>query len=84
MNHHAEIAIAIATKKSMMKIQTKSVMITPPLTQIWQSSKYLVRTTRLLGSINDDGKKTKIVQTFEIIKKQVPKAVAQRKAMLKF
>ena len=34
MNHHAEIEIA-----SMMKIQTKSVMITP-LTQIWQSFKY--------------------------------------------
>jgi len=35
-------------------------------------------------SINDDGKKTKIVRTFEIIKKQVPKAVAQRKALPKF
>ena len=34
MNHHAEIEIA-----SMMKIQTKSVMITP-LTQIWQNFKY--------------------------------------------
>jgi len=35
-------------------------------------------------SINDDGKKTKIVRTFEIIKKQVPRAVAQRKALPKF
>lgn len=35
-------------------------------------------------SINDEGKKTKIVRTFEIIKKQVPRAVAQRKALPKF
>ena len=35
-------------------------------------------------AINDDGKKVKIVRTFEIIKKQVPKAVAQRKALAKF
>ena len=35
-------------------------------------------------SINDDGKKIKIVRTFEIIKKQVPKSVAQRKALGKF
>ena len=35
-------------------------------------------------SINDDGKKIKIVRTFEIIKKQVPKSVAMRKALDKF
>merc|ERR1712110_501619 len=35
-------------------------------------------------SINDDGKKQKIVRTFEIIKKRVPKSVAQRKALPKF
>jgi len=35
-------------------------------------------------STNDDGKKMKIVRTFEIIKKQVPKAVASRKALPKF
>jgi len=35
-------------------------------------------------STNDDGKKTKIVRTFEIIKKQVPKAVASRKLLPKF
>lgn len=35
-------------------------------------------------AINDDGKKVKIVRTFEIIKKQVPRAVAQRKALAKF
>lgn len=35
-------------------------------------------------SINEDGKKLKIVRTFEIIKKQVPKSVAQRKALPKF
>merc|ERR1712110_467295 len=35
-------------------------------------------------SINDDGKKQKIVRTFEIIKKQVPKAVASRKILPKF
>ena len=35
-------------------------------------------------SINDDGKKIKIVRTFEIIKKQVPKSVAHRKALAKF
>merc|ERR1712218_446338 len=35
-------------------------------------------------SINDDGKKIKIVRTFEIIKKRVPKSVAQRKALPKF
>ena len=35
-------------------------------------------------AINDDGKKIKIVRTFEIQKKQVPKAVAQRKALAKF
>jgi len=35
-------------------------------------------------SINDDGKKTKIVRTFEIVKKRVPKAEAHRKALPKF
>ena len=35
-------------------------------------------------SINDDGKKVKIVRTFEIIKKRVPKAVALRKTLPKF
>jgi len=35
-------------------------------------------------STNDDGKKIKIVRTFEIIKKQVPKAVASRKLLPKF
>ena len=35
-------------------------------------------------SINDEGKKVKTVRTFEIIKKQVPKAVAERKALPKF
>ncbi len=35
-------------------------------------------------SINDEGKKIKIVRTFEIIKKQVPKSVARRKALPKF
>merc|ERR1711862_325805 len=35
-------------------------------------------------SIDDDGKKTKIVRTFEIVKKKVPKSVAQRKALPKF
>jgi len=35
-------------------------------------------------STNDDGKKMKIVRTFEIIKKQVPKAVASRKVLPKF
>ena len=35
-------------------------------------------------AINDDGKKVKIVRTFEITKKQVPKAVAHRKALPKF
>lgn len=35
-------------------------------------------------SIDDDGKKVKIVRTFEIIKKQVPKSVAQRKLLPKF
>lgn len=35
-------------------------------------------------SIDDDGKKVKIVRTFEIIKKQVPKSVAQRKSLPKF
>merc|ERR1711983_300494 len=35
-------------------------------------------------SINDDGKKTKIVRTFEIITKRVPKSVAQRKLLPKF
>merc|ERR1711963_719624 len=35
-------------------------------------------------STNEDGKKIKIVRTFEIIKKQVPKAVASRKLLPKF
>ena len=35
-------------------------------------------------AINEDGKKVKIVRTFERIKKQVPKSVAQRKALPKF
>merc|ERR1712154_490790 len=35
-------------------------------------------------SINDDGKKQKIVRTFEIITKRVPKSVAQRKLLPKF
>merc|ERR1712024_344140 len=35
-------------------------------------------------STNDDGNKTKIVRTFEIVKKKVPKSVAQRKALPKF
>jgi len=35
-------------------------------------------------STNEDGKKVKIVRTFEIIKKQVPKAVASRKVLPKF
>jgi len=35
-------------------------------------------------AINEDGKKVKIVRTFEITKKQVPKSVAQRKALPKF
>jgi len=35
-------------------------------------------------STNDDGKKMKIVRTFEIITKRVPKAVASRKLLPKF
>ncbi len=35
-------------------------------------------------SINEDGKKVKLVRTFEIIRKQVPKSVACRKALPKF
>lgn len=35
-------------------------------------------------SINDDGKKIKIVRTFERVHKKVPKTVAQRKVLPKF
>jgi hypothetical protein len=52
----------------------------PPPTEKIQGNKKV--TTEY--SIDEDGKKVKIVRTYEIIKKQVPKSVAHRKALPKF
>ena len=35
-------------------------------------------------TINDDGKKVKIVRTFKVVRKMVPKAIARRKQWEKF
>lgn len=35
-------------------------------------------------SMNDDGKKTKIVRTFKVVKKMVPKSIARRRQWEKF
>jgi len=52
----------------------------PPITEKVQGNKKIITEY----AINDDGKKIKIVRTFERITKKVPKPVAQRKALPKF
>ena len=52
----------------------------PPITEKVQGNKKIITEY----AINDDGKKIKIVRTFERITKRVPKPVAQRKALPKF
>merc|ERR1712004_415101 len=52
----------------------------PPITEKIQGNKKIITEY----AINDDGKKIKIVRTYERIAKKVPKPVAQRKALPKF
>lgn len=62
------------------EIEEGDVNTLPLPTEIVQGNKKIITEY----STNDDGKKIKIVRTFERIKKQVPKSVAQRKALPKF
>ncbi len=50
------------------------------------SSERVIGDTKVVTDyiINADGKKTKIVRTFKVVRKMVPKAIAQRKKWEKF
>jgi len=59
--------------------EDETTTLPPPSEKVIGDTKILTEYT-----INDDGKKTKIVRTFKVVKKMVPKAIAHRKQWDKF
>jgi translation initiation factor 3 subunit G len=59
--------------------EDETTTLPPPSEKVIGDTKILTEYT-----INDDGKKTKIVRTFKVVKKMVPKSIARRKQWDKF
>merc|ERR1711993_54407 len=77
----SKIAMSTAVQSSWAdEIEEGDANTLPPITEKIQGNKKIITEY----AINDDGKKIKIVRTYERIAKKVPKPVAQRKALPKF